>query len=462
MHLSKMTYAQVESCFYEASRVYIMNFLEDISNLPKSEQQEAIKYYHTEQQSRQKQMQWSKEKESNSLIDITKTPLNYEIVPHHVCLNPDDAFKKPYRKNKKQKNIDTEQDDTRLKRGQNIADHHKAVTGRAARMNGPENQLSKAEGCIITLPRNYIPKNIGITEKEYEEINKYLSSYEDGCYDSLISQSKDLQNAIAKFNEKKEFTPKEHQRIKAFFSAAHNSFLKVTNTRPEDVLYSIVHLDETFPHLHIMVLPGCISRDTGKFTYSMSKFDKKNFDMRQFHQNMITSMKADYEIDASGLLNGSTAKKMFLPSDLSKHEREQSVVITNMYEALNTRSAELEKKEHELQSKEQSLKEEAERFALKEERFNQKEKKFYQLIHEEALKLLKTLIKPLLQSLEIFVLIRNLNLRYNGIPLDRYLKNEQQKLIKKQRKMAASEEYEKYQETIDELYDEVEQEIDNI
>ena len=341
MHMTKMTYAQAESCFYEAYRILIIERLRAIRMLPVSEQQKAIDNYYAERK-QQKTNRWSKEKDGNSLIDITKTEKNYEIVPHHSCLNPEDAFKKPYRKSKKQKNIDLEQDDTRAKRGQGIAAYHKAQVGRSARMTGDPEQQSKCEGCIITLPRNYISKEIDLSEEEYEAINKTLASYEDNRCEGDVSLSKDLESALEKLDKIKDFDLDEEQKIKKFFTAAFYAFLTVTKTRPEDVLYAIVHMDESFPHLHIMALPGCISRDTGKFTYSMSKFDRKNFDMGQFHQQMIAEMWQKYSIDASGLLNGASQQKQFLPADLSKQERAQSVLLTNMQAVLENKNKELE------------------------------------------------------------------------------------------------------------------------
>jgi len=242
--------------------------------------------------------EWSKYKEGNALIDTAKTELNYELIPHHKALNPSN-----FRKNN---------------RGHGIADYHKSVTGRTARMKGEEEQLSKAIGCIITLPRDYITIDYGFTNEEYDAIAHHIESGSKKEYDSAYYKS-----AISKINGH-EFTEEEQALIKNFFTAALKSWQKNANIRDEDMLYAVVHMDESYPHLHIMALPT-VEKENGVITFSTSKFDnKKTHYYDHLHENVIKEM-ASLGIDASGLVTGATRGKGFTPAELSHEQREESV-----------------------------------------------------------------------------------------------------------------------------------------
>lgn len=270
MRQENFTYKKIDSAFYETLRI-----------------------------SKGSSTEWSAAKEGNALINPEKTPENYELVPHHEALDPSN-----YRKHN---------------RGQGIAEYHKLVTGRAARMKGQEEQLSKAIGCIITLPRNYLELDYNLTDEEY---NAIIRNVENGKKEKNISA--EYKSAMDKIRNY-EFTDEEKERIRAFFMSALEAYLKVAGIRRADLLYAVVHFDENFPHLHIAGLPTVEDKATGKITFSTSKYNNRvtgYFDT--LHERVIAEMKM-LGIDGSGLLNGATKGKGFLPADLDRMQREESV-----------------------------------------------------------------------------------------------------------------------------------------
>jgi hypothetical protein len=88
-------------------------------------------------------------------------------------------------------------------------------------------------------------------------------------------------------------------------------------------------MDETFPHIHIVAFAST-EREDGSITYSVAKFSNFGYDYRSdLHPRMIEEM-GKRGIDASGLLNGATAKeKKFTPVDFNQQQREEAVKIAN-------------------------------------------------------------------------------------------------------------------------------------
>lgn len=266
-----LTYAEVDAAFYEAMRI-----------------------------NKGKSIEWSREKEGNALIDTERTVDNYELIPHHKALNPSD-----YRKHN---------------RGQAIAEYHKEQTGRAARMNGSNKQKSKAVCCVITLPKTYLCIDYGLTDAEYKAVEAFVES---GKKEG--PSSPEYKSAIEKMRDHR-FTEEEKQKIKEFFMAALKAWQKVAGIRNKDLLYSVVHLDESCPHLHIAALPTI--EVNGEITYSTSKYNNyltHYFD--RLHTNVIEEMAKQNNIDASGLLNGSTKGKGYKPADFTFEQRMEGVRI---------------------------------------------------------------------------------------------------------------------------------------
>lgn len=271
MRQINMSYARAEACFYEAMRI-----IKGAS-------------------------EWTAEKEGNALIDPERTPDNFEVMPHHSALNPSVAGKN--------------------NRGQGIAEYHKSVTGRGARMNGQEDQLSKAIGCIATLPKDYLAIDYGLTEKEYLAVAHHIENEETNEPNSLYYHS-----AMEKVRNYR-YTAEEKEKMKVFFAAFLKAWMKVADIRTEDLLFAVVHLDETFPHIHVMALPTIQDPETGKVTFSTSKYNNRvTHYYDTLHTRVIQEM-AVLDIDGSGLLNGATKERSFNPADFNRDEREKGTKI---------------------------------------------------------------------------------------------------------------------------------------
>lgn len=278
MVYENMTYKQVETAFYEAMRTI-----------------------------KKKTTEWSNEKEGNALIDPTRTCDNFEIVPHHLILDPTNV--------------------NRRNRGKALAEHHREVTGRSARMQGEEKQQSKCACIIATLPRDYLHIDYGITDAEYLAVINYIGigeKIESPQYKSAMSKIKDYK-----------YSDEEKAKIKEFFTVFFEAWKTISRIRDEDVLYSIVHMDETFPHIHMAAFPSMEKAD-GSITYSVSKFSNFGFDYRkELHPRMIKEM-SKMGIDASGLLNGATTRgRKFKPVDFNRQQREEAVKIATENMILN-------------------------------------------------------------------------------------------------------------------------------
>lgn len=270
MVYDNMTYKQVETAFYEAMRVI-----------------------------KKKTTEWSKEKEGNALIDPTRTCDNFEIVPHHLILDPSNVNKR--------------------NRGKALAEHHREVTGRSARMQGEEKSLSKCACIIGTLPRDYLKTDYGITDDEYAAVVSHIGNGEK-------MESPEYKSAMSKIKDYK-YSDEEKAKIKEFFTVFLKAWQNISGIRDEDILFSQVHMDETFPHIHTAAFPT-VEKDDGSITYSVARFSNFGYDYRtKLHPRMIEEM-GMMGIDASGLLNGSTTKeRKFKPSDFNHQQREEAVKI---------------------------------------------------------------------------------------------------------------------------------------
>ncbi|MDF2872262.1 MAG: hypothetical protein K0R05_3837 [Anaerocolumna sp.] len=272
MVYDNMTYKQVETAFYEAMRTI-----------------------------KKKTAEWSKEKEGNALIDPARTCDNFEIVPHHEILDPSNVNKR--------------------NRGRSLAEHHRKVTGRSARMQGEEKHLSKCACIIGTLPRDYLRIDYSISDAEYAAAVKHIENDEK-------TESPEYESAMSKIIDYR-FTEEEKAKIKVFFTVFFEAWKKISGIRDEDILYCICHMDETFPHIHIVAFPST-EREDGSITYSVAKFSNFGYDYRsELHPRMIEEM-GKRGIDASGLLNGATARgKKFKPGDFNHLQREEAVKIAS-------------------------------------------------------------------------------------------------------------------------------------
>ncbi len=267
-------YTQILSCFHEAKR----------ENITINEVNSATPY-----------------REGEALIDPQKTPLNIELIPHHPALDVEDY--------------------TDPNRNRKLMEYHKSVTGRYPRMKGTLNQQSKAVGCIITLPRDYIHVSYMLTDKEYIALGEYLESGR-----KKPPSSPEFISAINKIT-KYSLSEENIKDIEIFFRSALKAWQKNAGIRDEDMLYAVVHMDETQPHLHIAALPTYLDITKDGLTFSIEKFNNyKTHYFDRMHPHIIELMKED-GIDASGLLNDATKERKFEPKDVSRSQRKKGVIL---------------------------------------------------------------------------------------------------------------------------------------
>lgn len=263
-------------------------------------------------------------KKSNALIDTFMTKHNETYV--HDCLKPikdEPAIRKKTKDGTKYYRKDKDGNMVEYQIGQTIANYHNSQVKNKydnARMIGDTKQLSKAIGFIITLPKNYIEGVI-------------------------------LDFANIKKLDKHKWTNDEMEKAKEFLFTAKDCVLDEMGIRNEDVLFYSLHFDESFPHLHVFILPTVEKiyeqdvyskkkKKDGTYTllhkkgeteisYSVAKFYEKNKEgeytfFKDFHQNIVNRMTTK-GFDASGLINGITNRKNFNPKLMSKKQREESI-----------------------------------------------------------------------------------------------------------------------------------------
>lgn len=318
MRTDKFTYAQCESALYEAMRTLI------------------------------KKGKVQAEREGKALIDTTLSHLNESYV--HECLKP--FTHPPKRRNGKLYIMDENGGEVEYQRGQAIADYHNSQVKsklQKARMNGTSEQLSKAMGFIVTLPKEYIQSVIpDISDAEYEYLVKKLEA--EGQHQPFAKDEVYETSLAIKFS-RHQWTDEEMEKAKEFLLASKDCVLDEMGIRVEDVLFWSIHFDESFPHIHCMALPTCektYDKDvfSGKkkkdgtytllhkkgdvdITYSIGKFYERGKDgeytfFKDFHQNVVDRMTTK-GFDASGLIQNVTSGKGFTPSQMDREQREESV-----------------------------------------------------------------------------------------------------------------------------------------
>lgn len=112
---------------------------------------------------------------------------------------------------------------------------------------------------VFTLPRDYhAGHDFGLTEEEYTALQK---SYEenDGMADDAHERALFL-SAREKLTHL-EWSDEEKEKIREYFEKAVPSLCKTCGIKREDVLYAVVHVDESMPHLHFAFLPMQYGRE---------------------------------------------------------------------------------------------------------------------------------------------------------------------------------------------------------
>lgn len=112
---------------------------------------------------------------------------------------------------------------------------------------------------VFTLPRDYLAgHDFGLTEEEYTALQKSFED-NDGMPDDAHERALFL-SAREKLTHV-EWSDEEKEKIREYFETAVPSLCKVCRIRREDVLYAVVHVDESMPHLHFAFLPMQYGRE---------------------------------------------------------------------------------------------------------------------------------------------------------------------------------------------------------
>lgn len=113
----------------------------------------------------------------------------------------------------------------------------------------------------------------------------------------------------------------------------------------ENLVYASVHNDESQPHMHVGIVPVCISRKTGKETVSAaSMFTKK--DLINFHKDLDKVMERKY--GQAKLINNGRTKGNYTIEELKERKAVE--------ERLTARENSVKEKEQALEEKEKAFK----------------------------------------------------------------------------------------------------------
>jgi len=130
---------------------------------------------------------------------------------------------------------------------QQMSDYYYARYGKQPKKN------TRIMAFFMAMPRDYITADYGLTGDEYKALCTELAGKPGVDW-------KVLKNAQEKILSRT-YTESELERIYDFFEKAVPVICKVLGIRTEDVLYAVVHMDESFAHIHIAAFPAVYIHD---------------------------------------------------------------------------------------------------------------------------------------------------------------------------------------------------------
>ena len=115
--------------------------------------------------------------------------------------------------------------------------------------------------------------------------------------------------------------PRSLEHVRKFFDVVW--YFTVNRYGKDNVLGAYVHMDETTPHIHFVIIPEAISRKTGKLTVSSaSKFTKK--ELFAYQRDLQDEMIKVFGDDAKEwILNGRT-KGNYTIDELKERQRQET------------------------------------------------------------------------------------------------------------------------------------------
>lgn len=121
----------------------------------------------------------------------------------------------------------------------------------------------------------------------------------------------------------------------------------------ENCIAGFVHLDESTPHLHLILVPEATSRKTGNRTVSSASLMTRN-ELRDFHRDLDKHMRERFGEKAAGwILNGRT-KGGYTLDELKTRSRDEARMRARKG-AISAREQALDKRDKELEARSQGL-----------------------------------------------------------------------------------------------------------
>ena len=130
---------------------------------------------------------------------------------------------------------------------QQMSDYYYARYGKQPKKN------TRIMAFFMAMPRDYITADYGLTGDEYKALCTELAGKPGVDWKIL----KKAQEKILS----RTYTESELEKIYDFFEKAVPVICKVLGIRTEDVLYAVVHMDESFAHIHIAAFPAVYIHD---------------------------------------------------------------------------------------------------------------------------------------------------------------------------------------------------------
>ncbi len=105
-----------------------------------------------------------------------------------------------------------------------------------------------AGALFLGLPKTFLPADYNLPPSEYAALTMELMNQPGIDKKVLESAHKKLLS--------RDFSDAEKDAIKDFFEKSIPVLCKILGIKKDDILYAIVHMDESFPHLHFAFLPA--------------------------------------------------------------------------------------------------------------------------------------------------------------------------------------------------------------
>lgn len=159
-----------------------------------------------------------------------------------------------------------------------------------SKLNKKPKKNAVATSIVLTLPKDYIKnKDLGITNEEYIALEKFYET-DDGKKDTeykYTNQDRILVESAKDKLMKITYTDEERKKIIKFFEASIISLEKIIGINDSDILYSIIHFDESFPHMHMAFLPMQYGEELSQMVHNIEQIN-----MREKIDNKIQEYRA--------------------------------------------------------------------------------------------------------------------------------------------------------------------------